>query len=72
MKNETAQKSFNMSVIEAKETIIRSMVNCKLPATVLQMILNEIKQRIDLETEQLLQKETEEYNKSIGVDKTKL
>ena len=41
------------------------MVNAKLPATILQLILVDIKQRIDMEATQIVNKEREEYQKSV-------
>ena len=48
-----------------KEDIFKSIIESQLPATILQMIINEIKVVIDGETAQIVQKEKAEYTKSM-------
>ena len=59
------ERSINLRIEDAKESIFKEMVNAKLPATILQLILVDIKQQIDMETSQILNKEREEYQKSV-------
>ena len=59
------ERSINLRIEDAKESIFKEMVNAKLPATILQLILVDIKQRIDMETSQILNKERKEYQKSV-------
>ena len=61
----TVERSINSRIQDAKENIFKEMISAKLPATILQLILVEIKQQIDLETSQILNKEREEYQKSV-------
>ena len=59
------ERSINLKIEDAKESIFKEMVNAKLPATILQLILVDIKQQIDMETSQILKQEKEEYQKSV-------
>ena len=59
------ERSINLRIEDAKESIFREMVNAKLPATILQLILVDLKQQIDLETTQILNKEKAEYQKNV-------
>ena len=59
------ERSINLRIEDAKESIFKEMVNAKLPATILQLIIVELKQRIDSETTQILKQEKEEYQKSV-------
>ena len=67
------EKSFNLTVIEAKEKIMKAIVECKLPVTVAQLVIMEIKQSIDIQATQIIQRERAEQTKIINLpaDKNK-
>lgn len=59
------QKSFNMLVEETKNNVINTLTESKLPATVVQMLLREIIQGVELQTQQILQQEKAQYQKML-------
>lgn len=58
-------KSFNIIVEETKNNVINALTESKLPATVSQMILREILQGVEIQTQQILKQEKEQYQKAI-------
>lgn len=54
---------FDLKVFETKENIINVLNDSGLPITVIQMIINEIKHAVDLQTMISLENQRKEVNK---------
>lgn len=63
------EKSFNLIVEETKENIINALTKNKLPATVTLMLLREIMRGVELQTQQIVKKEKDLYQKSLQNEK---
>ncbi|MEW9093748.1 MAG: hypothetical protein AB2417_01590 [Clostridiaceae bacterium] len=57
------EKGFNLKVIDFRTNLSSLIDNCNLPATVIQMVLQEYTREINIQTQQIIQKEIEEYEK---------
>lgn len=57
-------KPFNLQVVDTKQDMLKVIEQSHLPATAIQMILKEISQAVDIQTQQILEKEKIEYEKS--------
>lgn len=61
------EKGFNLRVVEAKKSILKAMVDCRLPATVLQLIISDLSKGIDAETNNIVKKEIEDFTRIIDI-----
>lgn len=59
------EKSFNMLVEETKNSVIDVITASKLPATVVQMLLREVLQGVETQTQLILQQEKAQYQKTL-------
>jgi hypothetical protein len=59
------ERSINLKIEDAKASILKEMVSAKLPATILRLILIEIKQIIDNETSEIIKKEQVDYQEQV-------
>lgn len=64
-------KTFNMLVQETKQKIMNDISESKLPAVVTQMMINEIKQMVDIQAQQILVQETQIYNEELAKQELK-
>ncbi len=62
---------FDLKVLETKENIINVLNNSGLPITVIQMIINEIKHTVDLQTMISLENQKKEVNKETNKEVNK-
>lgn len=62
---------FDLKVSETKENIINVLNNSGLPITVIQMIINEIKHIVDLQTMISLENQRKEANKEANKETNK-
>lgn len=62
---------FDLKVFETKENIINVLNDSGLPITVIQMIINEIKHTVDLQTMISLENQRKEANKEANKDENK-
>ena len=62
---------FDLKVSETKENIINVLNNSGLPITVIQMIINEIKHTVDLQTIISLENQRKEANKETNKETNK-
>ena len=62
---------FDLKVFETKENIINVLNDSGLPITVIQMIINEIKHTVDLQTMISLENQRKEANKEANNDENK-
>lgn len=62
---------FDLKVSETKQNIINVLNNSGLPITVIQMIINEIKHTVDLQTIISLENQRKEANKEANNDENK-
>ena len=62
------ERSINLKIEDAKASILKEMVSAKLPASILRLILIEIKQIIDDETSEIIKKEQQEYQENVTKD----
>lgn len=65
------EKSPNIIIEETRNKIIDDVTESKLPAMVVQMILREVLQGVDMQTQQIIQQEKEQYQKSLQEEKEK-
>jgi hypothetical protein len=59
------ERSINLKIEDAKASILKEMVSAKLPASILRLILIEIKQIIDDETSEIIKKEQVDYQEQV-------
>jgi len=59
------ERSINLKIEDAKASILKEMVSAKLPASILRLILIEIKQIIDNETSEIIKKEQVDYQEQV-------
>ncbi len=57
-------KPFNLQVVDTKQEILKAIEQSHLPATAIQMILKEISQAVDIQTQNIIQNEKIEYEKA--------
>lgn len=62
-------KPINMYIVETKENILREIKEAKLPITIIQMIVNEIANVINIQADNIVKSEREEYLKLKEEDK---
>ena len=67
------EKGFNLKVMDFKRDLSKVIDNCNLPAIVVQLVLQEYTQEVSVQTQQIIQKEIQEYNKlkEENIDNTK-
>lgn len=72
LKNEKEfQKSTNLVILETKEKIINLLEKAKVPITVNQMIIKEVKEVIDEAAENIVRKDRIEYEEYLNSEKEK-
>ncbi|MBU5485954.1 hypothetical protein KQI86_16660 [Clostridium sp. MSJ-11] len=57
------EKGFNLKVIDFRKNLSDVIDNCNLPAIVIRMVLQEFTQEVNIQTQQIIQREQNEYNK---------
>lgn len=62
-------KPINMYIVETKENIWNEIKKSNLPITIIQMIINEIANVINIQTNNVVKSEREEYLKLKEEDK---
>ena len=62
-------KPINLYIVETKENILNEIKKSNLPITIIQMIINEIANVINIQTNNVVKSEREEYLKLKEEDK---
>lgn len=62
-------KPINMYIVETKENIWNEIKKSNLPITIIQMIINEIANAVNIQTNNIVKSEREEYLKLKEEDK---
>ena len=58
------EKSINLRILEAKQEVMNTISNSKLPAMVITMMLGEVSSEVQRQTQQIVDKEQKEFDES--------
>jgi galactitol-specific phosphotransferase system IIB component len=59
------KKPLNLLISETEENILRLLNELNVPVKVMQLVLNEVKQNLDIQASQIISQETNEYYESL-------